>query len=744
MAPAYRSVDSAERNDEERERQQHLARLNNVVARGARALRSGRDWEAWLYRAEPLMPIGFANTMLIWAQRPQATKLLSYDDWQHNGRQVNRGERGIWIIAEPGVPAERHQAGARASVVFDLPQTRGVPVPVRTPPYQRAGQPSPGVWDALASLAFRSGFRVGRGDCAEGDAFITWRDRRIHVRRDADQQTAVTALAHQLGHVLLHGDVPYLDGTRTLECSGVRKVEADSITLLVAARLGMDTPSISFPYVSSWAGTDERARPAELIQAAGDRILRAAAKAFSCLDAILSAPVTAESQVLEAGTERTAEAPARSTARQDDSTTQHTGARIAQVTASTARPRQVSTAARLQAAAEQFYTGRLRGSWASVYLESRGLGESVQHDWHVGYAPAGWTTFTDHLRDLGYKDADIEAAGLARRSSRGTLIDTFRDRAMLPIRTSEGTVAGFIGRASPQADKEVPKYLNSPGTELYSKGDLLFGLHEARSALARGAQPVIVEGPLDAIAVSTADPERYAGLAPCGTALTPRQVAALAEITNARETGILVALDSDQAGQKAALKAYEILRGVTEKLTAVVLPAGQDPAGMLETAGRPTLAAALADRAQPLADLVVDASIARWDRWLEFIEGQYNALRSAAPLIAQMPPEEIGRQVARVAQRLKLEHSEVTSAVTDAISGIGTPPKDPAIPRRASGDPEEATPAARNPAAHAALGYPHSARYAVRSAAAGAAANQPARTRPAVTSQARAPKPHAR
>ncbi|MGH3158685.1 MAG: toprim domain-containing protein [Streptosporangiaceae bacterium] len=731
-----------------RPEQQHLARLHKIVARGARALRSGRDWEAWLYRAEPLMPIKFANTMLIWAQRPQATKLLSYNDWQQNSRQVNRGEHGIWIIAEPGVAAERNQvgAGARASIVFDLPQTHGVPVPLRKPPYQHAGQPPSGAWDALASLAFRSGFRVEFGDCAEGDAFVSWRDRRIHVRRDADEPTAVTALAHQLGHVLLHGDAPYLDGTRTLECRGVRRVEADSITVLVAARLGMDTPSINFPYVSSWAGTDERAHPAELIQAVGDRILRAAAKAFTCLDAVLPAPITTAGQALDARAERTAEPPARANAGQDNSTTtQRTRAEIALATASTARPRQVSTAARLQAAAEQFYTGRLRGSWASVYLESRGLGESVQQDWHVGYAPAGWTTFTDHLRDLGYKDADIETAGLARRSSRRTLIDTFRDRAIFPVRTPDGTVAGFIGRASPQAGKDVPKYLNSPGTELYSKGDLLFGLHEARSALARGAQPVIVEGPLDAIAVSAADPERYAGLAPCGTALTPRQVAALAEITNVRETGILVALDSDQAGQKAALKAYEILRGVTEKITAVVLPAGQDPAGMLETAGRPTLAAALADLVQPLADLVIDANIARWDRWLEFIQGRFNALRSTAPLIAQMPPEEIGRQVARVAQRLNLEHSEVTSAVTDAISGVGTLPEDPAFPRRASGDPEEAAPSARNPAAHAALGYPHSARYAVRSAAAGAAAaSQPARTRPAGTSQARAPKPHAR
>src|SRR6185437_12666799 len=120
------------------------------------------------------------------------------------------------------------------------------------------------------------------------------------------------------------------------------------------------------------------------------------------------------------------------------------------------------------------------------------------------YAPARWTALASHLRSAGHDNATIEAAGLARRSSRGTLIDYFRDRVMLAIRDEHGKVTGFIGRAHPAAPGKVPKYLNSPDTVAFTKGSLLFGLHEARDQLTAGALPVIVEGPFDAIAVTAA------------------------------------------------------------------------------------------------------------------------------------------------------------------------------------------------------------------------------------------------
>ena len=131
---------------------------------------------------------------------------------------------------------------------------------------------------------------------------------------------------------------------------------------------------------------------------------------------------------------------------------------------------------------------------------------------------------------LATPTSSSKPAGLARRSRRGTLIDTFRDRAMLPIRSTDGTIIAFIGRAADHAAPGTPKYLNSPATSVYHKGEILFGLWEARDALASGVRPVIVEGPLDAIAVTTAGHGKYVGVAPCGTALTAHHTAALARV----------------------------------------------------------------------------------------------------------------------------------------------------------------------------------------------------------------------
>src|SRR6266516_4629099 len=205
-------------------------------------------------------------------------------------------------------------------------------------------------------------------------------------------------------------------------------------------------------------------------------------------------------------------------------------------------------AARVLWDAEHFYAARLDDSWVPSYLRERGFDATVATEWRIGYAPSGWTTLTDHLLGLGHHRADIEAAGLTRRSRRGTLIDHFRDRAMLAIRRPDGPIAGFIAR--PGSGPGAPKYLNSPETAAYKKGDVLFGLHEARERLARGALPVIVEGPFDAIAVTLAD-ARCAGIAPCGTALTTRHVAALGKLADLRDTGVLVALDGDRAGRAA-------------------------------------------------------------------------------------------------------------------------------------------------------------------------------------------------
>jgi DNA primase len=203
---------------------------------------------------------------------------------------------------------------------------------------------------------------------------------------------------------------------------------------------------------------------------------------------------------------------------------------------------------------------------------------------------------------------------------------------------------------------------------------------------------VIVEGPLDAIAVSGATGGRYGGLAPCGTALTAQHLAALDAVVDLGTSGIIVAFDSDEAGRHAAVRAYHLLIVLTSDVAAVALPPGHDPAQVLADHGPEALAAILAERIRPLADLVVDAELDRWSRWLDHAEGQINALRAAAPLIAAMPVPHVARQVARVSERLGLSHTIVTSAVTDVLPEVIAHVSDS---RRLRGPPTHALPSAQ-------------------------------------------------
>jgi DNA primase len=309
--------------------------------------------------------------------------------------------------------------------------------------------------------------------------------------------------------------------------------------------------------------------------------------------------------------------------------------------------------------AERFFQAHHSHSWVPGYLKDRGFDTAAQQQWAAGYAPDEWRALTNHLRSLGFGDTAIEASGLARRTTRKTLVDFFRDRAMFPIKDPDGTTIAFIGR-SRNGD---PKYLNSPHTPIYAKGQTLFGLH----AITTDSTPVITEGPLDAMAITAVGQGRFTGLSPCGTALTPDQVAALSLVTDLSTSGVVIAFDSDRAGQHAAVRAYALFTDICTA-GAIVLPHGQDPAGVLRDTGPASLATLLSKQVRPLADLVTDAAIEPWRQSLDYAEGRHNALRAAGKAIAAMPPQDVPRQVARVAARLNFDYAMVTETTVDAVS----------------------------------------------------------------------------
>ena len=192
------------------------------------------------------------------------------------------------------------------------------------------------------------------------------------------------------------------------------------------------------------------------------------------------------------------------------------------------------------------------GKVAQAYLRKRGLTDETIKIWGLGYALGGWNDLADQLKRKGYKEALILAGGMLTEGDEGRTYDKFRNRLMFPIRDTYGKMVGFGGRVLDPND--VPKYMNSPRTDLFDKGRLLYGLDMARQSIRRNDQAVIVEGYMDVIGLHQAGFDN--AVSGMGTALTEDQFKLIKKFTR----NIVLALDPDAAGEKATLKGLETAR----------------------------------------------------------------------------------------------------------------------------------------------------------------------------------------
>jgi DNA primase len=192
-----------------------------------------------------------------------------------------------------------------------------------------------------------------------------------------------------------------------------------------------------------------------------------------------------------------------------------------------------------------------------TYLrEKRGLTDATLETFGLGYAPSGFDNALKHLTQRGYSEQDLLDGGLLSESESGKRFDRFRHRIMIPIRDENGRMAGFGARIVDPND--IPKFLNSPETPIFTKGHLLYGLDRARKPIRTADQAVIVEGYLDVIAVHQAGYENV--VSPMGTALTEDQLRLLKKFTRR----IVLALDPDTAGQKAVLHGLDAARSAMD------------------------------------------------------------------------------------------------------------------------------------------------------------------------------------
>jgi DNA primase len=249
--------------------------------------------------------------------------------------------------------------------------------------------------------------------------------------------------------------------------------------------------------------------------------------------------------------------------------------------------------------AAAFYHAMLlskEGRAAREYLKSRGVTKETVETFVLGFAPDTYSSLSEYLRGKGFDGQVLQAARLV--TANGTT-DMFRNRVIFPIHDVRGRVVGFGSRRLSDEDKTVPKYINTPETDVYVKGRQLFGLFASKDAIAKASHAVLVEGNVDVIMPYQHGITNIA--ASMGTALTSDQ----ARLLKRYAKKVTVLYDGDDAGVHAAVRAVDILVEQELETRVARLPAGSDPDGYVRAHGEEGLRI-LIDAAQDFFDFKVD------------------------------------------------------------------------------------------------------------------------------------------
>ncbi|GGC98984.1 DNA primase [Tersicoccus solisilvae] len=315
--------------------------------------------------------------------------------------------------------------------------------------------------------------------------------------------------------------------------------------------------------------------------------------------------------------------------------------------------------------AAEYFVAQLTTPGAAIardFLTEKGFtGQDAAH-FGVGYAPQGWDHLLKHLRGKGFTDEELGQTGMFSAGNRG-LYDRFRGRLIWPIRTIAGETIGFGARRLHE-DDQGPKYLNTPETTLYKKSQVLYGLDLAKKDIARSRQLVVVEGYTDVMACHLAG--ITTAVATCGTAFGGDHITLVRRLLSDDGTGgeIIFTFDGDEAGQKAALKAFDEDQRFVAQTYVAVEPTGKDPNDLRLTGGDTAVRHLLESR-RPLFEFAIRATLKNFD--LDTVEGRVRALRAAAPVVAGIRDAAIRPGYAReLAGWLGMPVEDVTAAVAAA------------------------------------------------------------------------------
>jgi DNA primase len=287
------------------------------------------------------------------------------------------------------------------------------------------------------------------------------------------------------------------------------------------------------------------------------------------------------------------------------------------------------------------------------YLRQRGYEGDTVRAFKLGFSPGGWETLAKHLAGKNFSNADVQKAGLVRpgKQDRGHY-DLFRNRLLFPIHDLQGRMVAFGGRV---LDDSLPKYINSPETAVYHKGQTLYGLYQARDAMRHSGEALVVEGYFDVLALHRAG---FAGaVATCGTALTADHARLLKRYADK----ILLIFDEDAAGKKATFRAMDALLPVGLAVSVVAMPIGEDPDSLIKAEGEEGFRDCL-DAARPVLEVFIEDQLRVND---QSVEGRARAAEQVLERIRRLPGDlERSLYLQRLADLTKLDVELLKSKVS--------------------------------------------------------------------------------
>jgi DNA primase len=313
------------------------------------------------------------------------------------------------------------------------------------------------------------------------------------------------------------------------------------------------------------------------------------------------------------------------------------------------------------------------GEGARAYLRRRGIGEEAIRTFRLGFAPERWRDLLDHLGKNGVSVQLAEQAGLVVQKverKEGGCYDRFRGRLMIPIEDADGRVIAFGGRLM-QAVQGQPKYLNSPESPVYTKGNNLFGLFRTREAVREKGFAILVEGYFDLIALWNAGITHV--VATLGTALTRAQV----DLLRRYATRVAAVFDPDEAGRKALARSLELFLAGNVHARAVILPEGCDPDDYVRTQGREKMEAALAG-AQPLVDYYIEEILGGRGT----LEEDRDKLREAVAFVSRIGDAvERNLFIKKISETLRVDQEVLKAEVRRVLTGMPLPAADRLPPK---------------------------------------------------------------